>query len=97
MFFSNLMKGNVLMLEQSDFYENANFSEGYTYTPSPSITLNDVTSEYTLLLFDNDNSSDDFMGGVNFKLYDSKNEFPKSLLVKGDSGVEFELGLTYEW
>jgi hypothetical protein len=90
-----LMKGSNILFEQADYYENAIVTNNHTYESN--ITINDITTEYALLLYDYDNGSDDFMGGVNFYLYDSKNDFPETLLIDAGGEVSFELSLTYEW
>jgi len=93
--FFRLMKGSNVLFEQPDYYEDAVITENYT--KETDITINEVTSEYAMLLYDYDNTTDDFMGGVNFYLYDSKNDFPSTINIDTGGEVSFELSLSYEW
>jgi len=83
---------------------NDSFSYGndnFTFIPSTPIEINQVSSQYTISLWDDDtigtSINQEFIGGYNFYIY-ANNGFPAVLNISTSNGlVAFELYLTYQW
>jgi hypothetical protein len=80
---------------ESGYYENANPSLTYTFTPTGNLNMTSPLDSYNIRLYDFDDfDADDFMGGISFTPYSSTNGFPETINVQfGD--LSFELDVTY--
>lgn len=77
--------------------DDANKGKTYTYTSDLPYQVVDVSSEYTLELWDYDESSaDDYMGGVYFTFYNEGNDFPNSLEISA-GGITYEVEVNYNF
>lgn len=84
--------------EISDAVSNGN--DIFDFIPTTPIIINSPLSQYGLTLYDKDDVSPtlEFMGGWDFLIYNSTNNFPTVLHVgTGSNNVKFDLYLTYEW
>jgi hypothetical protein len=97
--FPVLRLGGTTIWTAPTYYENANPTLDYTFTPNPTFNLTSPTSQYTLILYDYDDlDADDQMGGVNFTPYSSSNGFPTTLVLAPAGGaVTFTLNVSYIW
>jgi len=97
--FPILSLGGTTLWNSPNYVTNANPSNEYLFTPSPSIVLSSPTSQYTLRLYDYDSPSpDDYMGGVNFTPYNSTSGFPTTInLAPSGAAVTFRLTVSYVW
>jgi len=91
--------GEALIWSSSSSYaQNAIHTQTYTFTPNPIISLTNVGSQYSIILYDYDDfSSDEFMGGINFVPYQSNNNFPEIITLDAGGTVAFKLYVSYAW
>lgn len=83
---------------ESLLYYDADYTQEYTFTINPYIELNNVTSQYTIRLYDYDDlDANDWMGGINFTPYFSTNGFPTTKTLDADGDVAFEVTYSYVW
>ncbi len=88
-----LFAGNPI--NDSFSYGNDNF----VFTPNSPIEITNFSSQYTVILWDDDgvNFTPEFMGGYDFYIYQN-NGFPSILEVSTNTGlVAFKIYLNYEW
>lgn len=81
---------------------NDAFSYGndtFDFIPTTPITINNVTNQYKLVLYDEDtNNTFELMGGYNVNLYDSTGGFPTIIAVSNTTSLYgFELTVSYTW
>ena len=92
--------GNVLIHESETFFEDADPTQDYTFSPLL-IELSDVTGNHAIHLWDYDDgiTDDDWMGGIEFVPYSSNtNGFPTTLdLDVAGGSVAFRLTVSYVW
>lgn len=93
-----LAKGSSILYKPSTFYQNANPSSIYTFDLSPQVDLTEAKDDYVISLYDYDDfDADDFMGGISFVAYASKNGFPKVISLDAGGDVAFKLYVSYVW
>lgn len=96
--FVKVFKGNTLLWDAPIKYDNAINSSIYQFNPAPYIEFSDVTSQYTIELWDYDaTSANDWMGGIFFTPYNSTNNFPTSLDVDAGTGLSFTIYMEYRF
>lgn len=96
--YPELSIGSVTLYSASNFYQNADPSDNYTFDLSPAVDMEDPNDQYTIRLFDYDDfDPDDLMGGINFTPYSSDNEFPSEIDLDAGGDVAFTLHVTYVW
>jgi len=96
--YPELMLGNETIYSSSDFYQNADPSNNYTFDLSPDVNIDEPNDKYIIRLYDFDDfDPDDFMGGIEFTPYSSSNEFPDVLFLNAGGAVAFNLHLEYVW
>lgn len=96
--FPKITKGTTVIWDSPNYTQNANPSLTYEFTPSPSVDLTSPTDQYTITLYDyDDTDADDWMGGIYFTPYSSTNGFPSVLTVDAGGAVAFKIYITYVW
>jgi len=87
---------NEVVWDSNTYFENA--SNDNNNTIETDIRLTEPTQDYTIDLYDYDqNTDDDFMGGVFKAPYSSGNGFPETIEYDADGDVAFELDVSYSW
>lgn len=82
----------------SPYYENADPSVPWDFTPSPTIDITGPDQLHEMVLVDYDHDSDnDFMGSVFFIPYIAGRNFPQQRILDEGGDVAFELTLSYSW
>lgn len=77
--------------------DDANQGKSYTYYSDLPYTVTDVQKEYSLELWDYDESSaDDFMGGVRGTLYNEGDGFPSPIIFQA-GGIKYEMNVEYNF
>lgn len=88
-----------MICEAGNFFQNAVFSQHYTFDISPGISLNAPTDQYTLWLLDFDDFDDfganDYRAGVNFTPYNGTNGFPTAINLDAGGEVTFTIHVSY--
>ncbi len=94
-----LSVGSTTIWESSTYFQNADPSQEYTFTPTSALYINNPTLEHTLALYDYDDlDANDWMGGVLFTPYHNTNGFPSTLVLSpSGASVTFRLSLSYTW
>ncbi len=90
-----ILKGDEIIWESDTYYENASDASDYDFDLD--IQLTEPNEEYTINLYDYDESGSDFMGGVVRTPYNSDNEFPDNITFDADGSVAFEISASYAW
>lgn len=78
----------------------SNGTDNFTWSPSTPIQITDISSQYSLVLWDEDGGSSftyENMGGWYFYIYNSAGGFPNTKTVGAAGPVTFELTLSYVW
>ncbi|UTW62770.1 PKD domain-containing protein [bacterium SCSIO 12741] len=92
------LNGTELWKADDQIRTDAETKFTYDYTPSPTFRLNDPEAEYVLGIYDyDDQSADDYMGGLYFTPYHSTNDFPDVITVDGGTKVAFKLHVSYSF
>lgn len=78
-------------------YENAVNNTTYIFIPTDTIALTDRMAQFAIQLYDKDNTTEDYMGGINFISYSDNNGFPELLILYDGGELGFELSLEYSW
>jgi hypothetical protein len=96
--FPYLTLGSTALLQGTAVQDAVNTSV-YTWTPTTPVVLtqSQISSQYTLSLYDEDSLTNEFMGGWNFYIYNSTGGFPTTKTVGAAGPVTFELTLSYVW
>ena len=85
------------LIHQTDYDKNAASSYDYVFYPKSDINITDPTDEYIIRLYDFDSGSeDDYMAGIKFYPYKSKNKFPRIIKLETDR-MAVELTVSYIW
>lgn len=93
-------QNNEQIWSSTMIYANAISDTGiqYSFLPVDTIALTDPLSQYAIQLYDqDDDSEDDYMGGINFISYSHNNGFPELMILDDEGIVAFELNLEYNW
>jgi hypothetical protein len=91
-------KGSTEIWKSSEFYQNADPDNDFTFNISPAAELNDPNDQYSISLYDFDDfDPDDFMGGINFTPYSSNNGFPTTINLDAGGDVAFTISVSYEY
>jgi hypothetical protein len=96
--FPYLKTGSTALLQGTAVQDAVNTSV-YTWTPTTPVVLtqSQISSLYTLSLYDEDSLTNEFMGGWDFYIYNSSGGFPTTRTVGAAGPVTFELTLSYVW
>ncbi len=79
-----------------EFYQNADPSQNYDFTPNINLNMDHPTDTYIIRLNDYDDfDPDDFMGGIQFIPYSDGNDFPATLFLDAGGDVAFEISVVY--
>lgn len=90
-------KDNIVLYNQPNFFSNAIHTNLYSVYPQDSITITDLSANYSVSLIDYDETTtDNFMGGIGFNIYNDRNEFP-STFVHTFEDLSFRIYVSYEW
>lgn len=96
--YPELSKGSTTLYSASNFFQNADPSNDYSFDLVPAIDMNEPNDQYSIRLFDYDDfDADDFMGGIIFTPYSSNNGFPSTINLDAGGDVAFTLHVTYVW
>lgn len=91
-------KGDKIIWKSDVYYEDASPSNNYDFKPDSRIEITEPNQEYTISIYDYDQTGSDFMGGIKFVPYYKDNKFPETLTLNpSGSKVAFELPLSYVW
>ncbi len=72
--------------------------QAYKFTPQAPIRLTDMGSTYTISVYDADTITDEWMGGIDYKVYTAYNKFPTSIEVSCPTcSTGFTLEVSYEF
>ena len=90
--------GSTIIHKQPTSFQDANSDLIYVYKPTTPFDLSDITSKYSISLFDNDSGSpDELMASIYFTPYLVSRGFPKFLYLDRGGDVAFLLTVEYEW
>jgi hypothetical protein len=90
-------KGTQYLYLQPNYFNNAIHNHLYSVYPQDSITITDLFADYSLSLIDYDESSQHtYMGGIGFKIYNDRNDFPATI-VQTYQSLSFRMYVKYEW
>jgi PKD repeat protein len=96
--YPELSLGSTIVWSSQTFYENADPSNVYEFDVNPTFDLTSPTSQYSISLYDyDDTSADDFMGGINFSPYSATNGFPSIIELDAGGDVAFRIYVSYAW
>lgn len=96
--FPILSLGSTIIWNSPTYYEDANPSNVYSFTPSPFIEITSPSIQYNLSIYDYDSADpNDFMGGILFTPYYEPLGFPSERILDAGAGVAYKLDLTYIW
>lgn len=97
--FPKVLKGNQILLSVFNAIENADENDVHIFEISPPVSLDEPNDEYTISLFDEDDSfldtTDDEMGAIDFIPYFSTNGFPSVISLDEGGEIAFEVHVTY--
>ena len=94
--FVQVRQNNVEIWRSTKVFANASPDTNYIFK-TDTLVLTDQMAQYAIHLYDKDDSSDEYMGGINFLSYTYNNGFPELLIIDDGSEVAAELSLEYAW
>lgn len=94
--FVQLRQNNVEIWRSEIVFVNASPDTNYIFK-TDTLVLTDQMAQYAIHLYDQDDNSDEYMGGINFLSYTDNNGFPELLIIDDGSEVAAELSMEYSW
>ena len=95
--FPSLYIGSTTLFQGTAVQDAVN-TNIYTWTPSIILTSLQFTSQLGLILYDEDSTTNKYMGGFDFYTYNSSAGFPTTItLSNATSPYKFELTVSYVW
>lgn len=89
---------NGTIITKSNYASNAIFNTPYNFIWTTPIDISDMYSQYTIRLYDDDGiDTPDYMGGILFYIYSSKNKFPTQITLDAGGTVAFVFTVSYLW
>lgn len=92
----NFNNTSQVFYEDPNTIEDADTNTEYIMTPESPIDVSDVSIQYSLRIYDRDDSSDDdFVGGQKFRSYESGVGFPSEIVIDGTIKVRMEMKYSF--
>jgi len=91
--------GSNVIYTQPTVFQDASSGHSLTLTPSQPIIVTSPLSRYAIYLYDYDSGfggNNDYMGGVEFNIYSSTNNFP-GVVTASYGSIKVDFYITYNW